>query len=318
MPEEDSRRSSPRRRDVLKGTATLGLLSATGQVVGAAPSNTSVNVGQALGNRTVQALLAEIPGVRLKRNQATVYGDESLLAVPANYGTLITTVPDFARGSRSGEGRGDVSATFYFDRWVSGVDGGWTRGTAAQLSASGETTVLQRTATKEEKLRFLSELNLSHFNPKETRVTVTPDHGSVRIMHRRTDRRVIEWVTAREQSEGEIRRQDEDAQIQRTDSGVYGGGVSTEGVDCEKDLEGFASNILYCIWDYSDCAFCAVASVAPPVSVACWIVVCLDAGVSVAAELLADIGCAAAAQDACLDAIVKEYADSIVTVPTPV
>jgi len=66
-------------------------------------------------------------------------------------------------------------------------------------------------------------------------------------------------------------------------SGVCSGETSGPvGADCETALEGFAANIPYRIRDDSDCALYVVASVAPPVSVACWIVVCLDGGVSVA------------------------------------
>lgn len=317
MSERDGDQNAPRRRDVLRTTATLGFLSATGQVVGAVPGETSVSVDDTLRHRTVQTLLTEIPDVRLDTDRATVYGDESILVVPANCGRLVTTVPVAARDGQSGGADETVSASFYFDEWISGVDHGWVRGTTARLVAEGDSTTLQRTATTTEKRQFLSELGLTEFDPSETKVVVTPDRGSVRVLHRRTDERVIDWVTATERNDGAIGRRETGIRLQRTDEGAYDCGVSTADLDCETDPESFASNVVYCIWDYSDCGLCAVASVAPPISVACWVIVCLDGGVSVAAEILTDIGCTAAAQDACLDAIIAEYGDSLVTIPTP-
>lgn len=309
MSEEDSN-NEVRRRDVLRNTAALGTLSLTGQVAGASPGETDVDVEQVLRHRTVRKLKREVPGLELEADNATVYGGESLISVPANYGTLVVNVPGSVPDKKSVNARKDVSATIQFDERVSGVTADWPRGTEARLTATTDKVVFQRGATTEEKRRYIKMLGRPAFGSEDTKVTVVPEQDTVQFTHLHRDEDEFETVTAEVHSDGD------NTTLRVVDRETYP--VGSESDDEASILGGCnpddaAPNILYCVWDYADCVFCLGLSAAPPVMLACWIIVCLDGGLAFAVEYLADIGCSAAYNDLrpCLEKIVDQYADQV-------
>ncbi len=304
-----------RRRDVLKNTAALGALSLTGQVAGASPGETSVDVERVLRHRTVRKLKREVPGLELEPDSATVYGGESLVAVPANYGILVVNVPGSVPEKKSVNAKKNVSASIQFDDWVSGVSPDWPRQSDARLTATADEVIFQRGATSQEKRRYIKMLGRSAFGSDDTKVSLIPEKDIIQFTHLHRDRDEFETVTA-EIQEDDDDKDDTGPTLRIVDKETYP--VGTDSDDGVSILGGCnpgdaAPNIIYCVWDYADCVFCFGLSAALPVMLACWVIICLDGGLAFAVEYLADIGCSAVVKDLgpCLEKIVDQYADQV-------
>lgn len=279
----------------------------------------------------------EVSGLELYREDATIYGGAgSIAAVPANYGKLVATVPQ-SRSSvannnpenGSTESTSAVAASFYFDEWVPNVDDDWVKGTKGRLTASDKELIFQRSVTDEEKHQILNEINKNGFKKDRTEIGIIPDKGVVQLSHKNVNKKEIETLTAVNQGSPNepgggdpVSTQGDGLSLKIVDQGTIGSGFESSGVrasanyDCEIDKS--IPDLAYCVFDYVDCAWCVGLGFSGPVAIACWIVICLDGGASVAAEFLTDIGCLSAGEHAapCLANIVDQYAGQIPQPPS--
>ena len=313
---QDEERSKISRRSVVKNAAVLGALSATAHRVGASPTEKNVELDAVLSHPRVEELINGIPGLELHRENTTAYGtDGSVVVVPSNYGKLLATTPD---------SDAEVGASFYFDEWVQGVDDAWVQGTDAQLTATDDGPLLQRSVTDTERSRFLDAVDRSDFREENTNITVIPERG--RVSFRRVDRdeREIGTVTAvsRDGFAGLTQQQSATGtehagvELQVVDETTYTASdlvpdsEFSTAAECDDSI---IMDIFLCASDYADCGICLGASFAPPVSIACWVILCLDGGLSLAVDYLTDWGCFEAGEGIyeCLKDVVDEYGDDI-------
>ena len=305
MSEDQDTNSEMNRRGVLRNAAALGALPAASQIVGAAPDETSVDVSAVVSHPDVRAVLQEAPKVQLREQQATVFSNESVVRIPANFGKLVAIIP-----SSSPSASEDVQAAFYFDRWMPGVRDSWSKGSPARLTTTDTGVAFQQAVTEDaEKDRLLSAIDRSEYDTAETKIVRDEDRGVVEFGYRDTTTREIRQLTA-EKRAGASTQDTSDSElvvVEETTYGTESSGVSKQ-AECSDQI---AADLLYCIWDYADCVFCWTASVAPPVALACWIIVCLDGGLSLALEYLTDFGCASGAARVydCLQEWVDQYGD---------
>lgn len=300
MSQDEPSESGMNRRSVLRSAAALGALPAAGTVVGAAPEETSVDVDAVVNHPDVQELLAAAPKVQLQEQRATVYGNESVVAVPANFGKLVVGLP--SDGATTAD---ELGASFYFDKWVPGVNDSWQTGQSAQLTTMDDGVSFRRQVGDGRKQEILQGLGRTEYDLAETRVAEDPDRGVVSLGYRNTEDRQITLLTA---ETGPTAQGSGMAVVEETTYDVDGSdGVSTQ-AECSDQL---AVDILYCLWDYADCVFCFGIGYTGPVAIACWIIVCLDGGLSLALEYLTDFGCVTGASRIydCLQDWVDQYGD---------
>lgn len=200
--ENIERRPNLSRRGAIKNTTIHGGLPATGLRPGACPAEKSVDLDTIVNHSDIENLVREVPGLELDRKEATVLGsDRSIVVVPGNYGKLLATVPDSTGSdldpilSEPGPINDDISAIFYFEEWVPGVDDAWPQGTEARLIATDDELLLQRSATDAEKRQFLDEIDRPDLRGDDTSITVTPGRGDVHFTRADWDEGEIETVT---------------------------------------------------------------------------------------------------------------------------
>lgn len=303
MSDDESDTDDLNRRSVLKSTAALGAVPFATQTVGASAAESSVDVEAALRQSSVRTLVGEIPGVEFDTENATVFGSEpSLVTVPANYGKLVVDAPSAVVD--------EASASFYFDRHVPGVRPSWSVETAARLTTTNDGTYFERAVTGREKRSILDALGHSGFSLDGTSVSVSPDRGRVSVTHVDRDDRVVKTVeaTGSVTTDGSVSALDVVSEATYTESDVASDISTSAGCDDETLFD-----IVYCIIDYSDCALCSLGSPAPPVLAACILIVCLDGGLFLIVEKLADFGCSAAAKGGveCLQSLIDQYGDEV-------
>ncbi|WP_396612149.1 hypothetical protein ACH9L7_02355 [Haloferax sp. S1W] len=330
--EKNKKNQGTNRRSVLKNMAVLGALSAAAPRVGASPDDKNIKLGSVLSSPKVKRVKKAIPGLKLDRQNAAVFGkDGSLIVIPANYGKLLATTDNEA-------------ASFYFDEWVAGVDKNWPQEAEARLTAEGDGLLFQRGATDSEKRQFISAINRSEYDEKRTNVMVTPGRGEITFTHANHEEREVETLTAVTQqgftesiqtqsvtekgdTEEELTVVDRStftaSDLTQTDSTSSGQTATTSGATIQAAPPGCHADaildLVLCVTDYADCSFCFLAStLTGPVAVACWIIVCLDGGLSFAMEYLTDWGCYAFGEEVydCLRYIVDEYGHLVPEPPT--
>lgn len=295
------------RRELLKGVTAAGTTSVFGvtTALGAPPEETSVDIDDLLLADKIATLKREIPGLELYSEKARVLGgEEGIVAIPANYGTLLTyppegSVPDSLRpwieaGIDVGVERPTVdAASFYFTEWVPGVDADWVEGTNARLRVSDGGTTLTRTATQAEAEQFLSSLDAPELDPEEAIVGVEPETGTVTVTQVNTEDERFDRVQAEPAG----------VQTAAADSGLAAAKAGLEVTDRHSEqfapegieTQGFcnADDVIFCVINAVSCWPCAVAvGGGPKVFAACMIFVCLGFPAQPIAEIMADIGCA--------------------------
>lgn len=320
--DESEPKSKTSRREVIRNTVILSSITATAPRVGATSTEVSSELDTVLSSQNVERMLEVLPGVKLKREYSRTFGKRSsIVTIPSNYGKLVAKIP--AARSHVDSSQNDVVAAFYFDKQPSNTGIAWPNGTEARLTSRSGRLLLQRTATTEEKGRYLSAIDQAGYREDNTRVSLVPQRDKVYFTHRDEEQRAIEKVTAVDTNSSEVlaqhntsRNTHEVPDLKILDKSVHNSSMSMGPAAHSSggcDPENIAGDILWCISNYSDCGLCTLGSPAPPVAVACWIIICFDGGVAVAAEFLVDIGCLDGAMDIvdCLQEFVDEYADEI-------
>ncbi|QIB76096.1 hypothetical protein G3I44_18560 [Halogeometricum borinquense] len=319
-------------------------MTATVPQAGAAASKRDLDLGIFLENEKVNSIRNAIPNLELNREDATVYGSsDSIVAVPSNYGKLISAIPN--ANSSSDLEDSDISASFYFDEWVPTVSDTWEKGTKGRLVATDNGLLFQRGTTPTEKSSLLQAIDRPYFNDNNTKVAVAPEEGRVFFSHKnrgdsssatdesasvksaetntKQSQKRIESVTAiggddldeilGPQTKSESSKEINLKTKKHTTHAISGPQLSSQ-ISAKSTGSGqVGANLLYCIWDYIDCVFCLTASVAPPVSIACWIIVCLDGGLALAMEYITDFGCKTLVDGgvAALEDLVDEYGGQV-------
>lgn len=324
--EHNGQGSNISRRNILRNMAVIGAVSGAVPQVSASPADENVDLDEVLNNNRVDVLLDKIPGVELDHKNASIYGsDDYLIVVPSNYGKLLVNNHE------------EVDASFYFDKWVPDVDDAWPQETEAHLSATDNGPLLSRTATDAEKREFIKAINRPKFEKDSTNVVVVPERGEVSFTRANKDQREIETVKAvgdvgsvgLNQQRG-VNPEMATTELQVVDETTYtssdltpnstvskSGAVTSSSAECDPGKVGV--DLFICVVDYSDCAFCTLASsITGPVGIACLIIVCFDGGLSVAMEYFLDWGCASAVEGGvdCLAEIVDEYGHLVPEAPT--
>jgi hypothetical protein len=319
------------RRNVLKRTASVGIISSIGGRATGSSKTSSTDIDDILDSEPVRRIISEIPGLELNLDQAFAIGEnESLIIVPANYGKLVTT-PLVAGESRLREyikPQKELAASFYFNEWVESVHDDWPQGTVARLTATDDGVVLQRSATDAEKRTFLKGIKRSDLLSKNISVGVIPDRGKAFVMHANRKSRELEMLEIavnRRSSQSQITT-DSSISLEVRNKTVYDGSnsfgtqsistTSTSASACEK----IPFDLIYCIvTNAPQCLACTIGSPAPPVLGACLLIVCLNAGLAIVEEVLSDIGCLSAGQNsvACAKKLINKYGDQIPEPPDP-
>lgn len=272
------------RREILKNTAAFGTASATGLVgVSTASANkATVDIDSLLARTEVESIVREIPGLELQSDDTTVLENESVIVlIPANYGSLVVTDSENGR-----------TAAFYFEEGVPALDADWPKGTHARLRATADDPepLFQRTTTDEEMHRYLVSIGASDLRTDDVHVSVTPETDEIDVTHINSDERVMNVIRAQipdsnaEKARGTLSKASGSgpgAEIIERER--YGTGRSADGSGgvqvasmggCGGCGDDIALDVLYCLNQVKNCGLCTIGSPAPPVAVACWLIVC--------------------------------------------
>lgn len=187
--------------------------------------------------------------------------------------------------------------------------------------------------TDTENRHLLEELNRSDLRTDNTSATLVPERGHVYFKHADQENRQFETFTAVGGAgfEGRPNHQVSSRQslslrdLKTVGQSTYAPSDFTPdsqlSTNAECDGGKITGDILFCVMNYADCALCTLGSPAPPVYAACWVIICLDGGVSAAAEVLLDFGCLSGfgRSGACIENVlgnfVNEYGDDIPSPP---
>lgn len=310
------------RRRILKRTAAFGTASAVGLagVNTASADEADVDVDSLLATAEVESIVRTIPGLKLRSDDATVLGNESVIvSIPANYGSLVVTDRENER-----------TAAFYFEERVPALDVDWPEGTHARLQATADDSepVFQRTATNEETHRYLVAIGKSDLRTDDVHVSVTPEADEIDVTHMDGDERVMNVIRARVPDGGAERVRGTLSAASETETGLqvieherYGTGRGADESDevravpmigCGGCGDDIAADVLYCLNQVKSCGLCTIGSPAPPVAVACWLIVCIGVssadGVSAVLDDVNIPGCTNLAGCAA-DCFVEEWQD---------
>ena len=311
--------SNVSRRSILRNTATLGALSAAVPQV-SAQSEAEIDVDSLLQQSSVADLLNTVPDIELDRKRVTFFGsDGSVATVPTNYGKLVLSAPDSMTGASSGEGE----ASLYFDQWVEDLDKNWKKGTEARLTTTDNGSLLQRGVTSDEATTLLAEINREEFTEENTHIAVTPEKGRLSFTHVDKKEKVVKSVEAVEKtgSSSTLPSLDESTSSSKSlrivEEETYTG--STEGSEpgLSPQSQSGCGEVLFnaglCVIDFADCGLCFTTSPAPPVALACYVIVCLDGGLNPLLQALTDFGCLEAVKniEPCYDDLINQYGDQI-------
>lgn len=313
----DSNDGYNRREIIEKGiTATaLGSLGFAGTVPASA-ADAADEVETLLDSKEVKAIERADPELEIRTDEAVLIasgdgprsrrvvrdrsGHPAGVTVPTNHGELTVVTLD-----------GDRTALLDFDERVPEVESDWPDGTTGRLKATGDVATFQRTATPDETDRILAGIRRPDLTESSSvEISVAPGKGEFYVLHVNESDTEVERLRGRilspgaseppgpEQADPEGRGEYRIIEAQTHAVGDGSGSLPTRSAgdtpvlletlcDCDKAM----ADVIFCVYQAAGCLSCFIGSPAPPVLIACLILVCAGGTGGVFLSLLGNLGC---------------------------